>query len=337
MKLALDQPASLRSGSTGQLLPAQSTPRSRSGKSSPVRLRRGDAHWQLRLTPLVAVAALPSCGLRAATTTDAINPSPAAVDKSAYNLFNPTPAERMRELTTDRPDKTESPYTVDAGHFQIEMDFAVLTLDRADGVRSRTWNVAPINVKAGLFNNVDLQVIFGSYLQQRMEESAPRTTKTTSGAGDLTTRLKVNLWGNDGGSTAFGLIPFLTAPTNTNGLGNRAVAGGVIFPFAIALPGGWDMGLETEADFLRGDADAGYHVEFVNSVTCGHGIVGRLEGYLEFFSSVSTERGSRWVGTVDGGLVYHLAKNVQLDAGCNVGTTRSADDLEPFAGLSVRF
>ena len=28
----------------------------------------------------------------------------------------------MREMSTDRPDKTESPYTVDAGHFQIEWD-----------------------------------------------------------------------------------------------------------------------------------------------------------------------------------------------------------------------
>ena len=45
-----------------------------------------------------------------------------APDKSHYHLFNPTPRELMREFNTDRPDKTESPYTVDAGHFQFEMD-----------------------------------------------------------------------------------------------------------------------------------------------------------------------------------------------------------------------
>jgi hypothetical protein len=28
----------------------------------------------------------------------------------------------MREINTDPSDKTERPYTVDAGHFQIEMD-----------------------------------------------------------------------------------------------------------------------------------------------------------------------------------------------------------------------
>jgi hypothetical protein len=48
-------------------------------------------------------------------------------DKSRYNLFHPTPDNLLRELATDRPDKTESPTTVDAGHFQFEMDFATFT------------------------------------------------------------------------------------------------------------------------------------------------------------------------------------------------------------------
>ncbi len=33
-------------------------------------------------------------------------------DKWQYNLLNPTPRNLMREMSTDRPDKTESPYTV---------------------------------------------------------------------------------------------------------------------------------------------------------------------------------------------------------------------------------
>ena len=38
-----------------------------------------------------------------------------AADKSSYSLFNPTPDSALRDMATDRPDKTESPYTVDAG------------------------------------------------------------------------------------------------------------------------------------------------------------------------------------------------------------------------------
>jgi hypothetical protein len=46
-------------------------------------------------------------------------------DKSDYSLFNPTPEADLRSFSTDRPPKANSPYTVDAGHFQYETDIAV--------------------------------------------------------------------------------------------------------------------------------------------------------------------------------------------------------------------
>ena len=52
-----------------------------------------------------------------------------AADKSHYHLFNPTPRGQMRELSADRPDVTESPYTVDAGHVQLEMSFVDYVYD----------------------------------------------------------------------------------------------------------------------------------------------------------------------------------------------------------------
>jgi hypothetical protein len=243
----------------------------------------------------------------------------------------------MRELAPDRPDKTESPYTVDAGHFQLEMDVMTFTLNRSNDARIEAWNVAPVNFKIGLFNNVDLQFIFDNYLYVRTEDRQAHKMTTQSGIGDLTTRLKINLLGNDGGQTAFGVLPFVKFPTNTDHLGNDAFEGGVIFPLAVKLPAGWDLGLETGGSFLRNEQGRGYHAEFVNSVTVGHELVGKLGGYIEFFSSVSTEDGSSWVGTVDLGLTYGLTDNVQLDAGVNLGITHSADDVDAFTGFTVRF
>ncbi len=269
---------------------------------------------------------------------DAAQPLP---DKRRYNLFNPTPREYLRELNTDRPDKTESPYTVDAGHVQVEMDLVSYThdRDRSGGGDTRTgaFAIAPVNLKVGLLNNVDFQVVLGTYTHVRMDDRATGTVEKMSGFGDVTTRLKVNFWGNDGGPTALGLMPIVKFPTNQDGLGNKAVEGGVILPFVVALPGKWDMGLMTQANLLRSDADRRYHPSFVNSITFGHNIVGKLGGYVEFFSTVSTERGSRWVGTVDFGLTYGLTENIQLDAGVNIGVTKSADDLNLFVGLSRRF
>ena len=268
----------------------------------------------------------------AAQETNSIPP-----DKSGCNLFNPVPENLMRELNPDRPDKTESPYTVDAGHFQLEMDFANYTRDQTGGTTTRAWNVAPVNFKAGLFNHVDLQFVFDDYLHVRTDNRSAGTSITQSGAGDFTTRLKINLWGNDGGQTAFALLPFVKFPTSTAGLGNNAVEGGVIFPLAVKLPHDFDLGLETAVSFLHDDSDSDYHQNFINSITLGHAIFGKLSGYMEFFSDISTGSHSSWVGTVDTGLEFLVTKNVQLDCGCNFGVTRAADDFNPFAGITVRF
>jgi hypothetical protein len=217
------------------------------------------------------------------------------------------------------------------------MDFANLTLDDSNGVRTPAWNVAPFNIKIGLLNNVDLQFVFDNYLWVRTHNRLTRTTTTQSGIGDFTPRLKINIWGDDGGPTALGFLPFVKFPTNSDQLGNNSVEGGALFPLAAKLPAGFDMGMETGVRFLRNEMGRSYHEEFVNSVTFGHALIGKVEGYLEFFGSVSTERGSDWIGTVDFGRTYAIAENVQLDCGCNAGVTHSAEDLNVFTGITVRF
>ena len=258
-------------------------------------------------------------------------------DKRGCNLFHPVPDALLRELSPDRPDKTESPYTLDAGHFMLEMDLANFTYDQSDGNTTRAWNVAPFNLKAGLCNNVDVQIVFDNYLHVRTEDRLAGATATHSGIGDLTARLKINLWGDDGGKTAFALLPFVKIPTSTDGLGNNAAEGGVIFPLAVKLPGDFDLGLETAFSCLHDDGDNNYHADFINSITLDHAIIGKLSGYLEFFSDISTECHAGWIGTVDTGLEFLVAENVQLDCGCNFGVTRAADDFNPFAGITVRF
>ncbi len=262
----------------------------------------------------------------------------AAADKGAFHLLNPTPRELMREMSTDRPDKTESPYTVDAGHFQMEASLMDYTYDHKNTERSDervdNYSVFPLNLKAGLTNNVDLQVVLNPYIREHNRGEGAKATKT--GFGDVQTRLKINVWGNDEGPTAFALMPFVKFPTNTDDLGNKAMEGGLIVPLAVSLPAGWGLGLMTEFDFNR-NADKDYYTDFINTITLGHQIVGNLDGYVEFFGSFNDEPESPWVGTVDLGLTYALTEDIQLDTGVNIGVTRSADDFNPFIGCSIRY
>lgn len=105
----------------------------------------------------------------------------------------PAAAQEVRPLATDRPDRTESPYAVPAGRWQVELDLASFTRDRADGVRNETLSLAPFNLKRGIARDTDLQLIVAPYVRQRADG------RTVDGIGDLTVRLKQNLVSDDGG------------------------------------------------------------------------------------------------------------------------------------------
>ncbi len=260
----------------------------------------------------------------------------AADNKSTYSLFNPTPDGALRDMSTDRPDKTESAYTVDAGRIQIETDLVAYTRDREDGLSVETLDIVPFNFKIGLTNDADLQIVYGSFSRVRVDGPLG-FSESESGAGDLVLRLKRNIWGNDGGRTALAVMPFIKLPTSTFADANDDVEGGVIVPLAIDIGNGVGLGLMTEVDVVRSEVDGGYTPSFINSATISFELTQRLGMYVEIFSERSTESGAQSVVTFDAGLTYAVTDNLQLDVGANIGVTKVADDINVFAGLSQRF
>jgi hypothetical protein len=262
----------------------------------------------------------------------AADPAP---DKSQYHLFNPTPREQMREMSTDRPDQTESPYTVDAGHVQVEMDIVNYFYDETGGVTTEALAIAPVNLKFGLWNNVDVQFVLDSYVRVKTRTPGAPATED-DGTGDLLTRLKINLWGNDGGATALAFMPFVKWPLPQSSLRNGKTEGGIIIPMAVALPAGWGLGLMSEVDFVRDSSNA-FDTEYFNTITFSHDIIGDLGGYVEFAALFTPESDAQWQGQIDVGLTYGLNENTQFDIGCNFGVTSVAPDYNPFVGLTVRY
>jgi hypothetical protein len=261
-------------------------------------------------------------------------------DKSGYNLFNPMPEKFMREISPDRPDKTDSPFTVDAGHYQLETDFANFTYDAPNShrrdIKYESYQIAPMNVKAGVLNNVDFQLVLSPYEWQRTEDTGTGAVVKDSGFGDITPRVKVNLTGNDVGFFALALIPYVKFPTAAHNLGNGAYEGGVGIPYAFNVPN-WDVGFQTTVSCDHDGAGDGYHAEINNSVSIGHALIGPLEYHVEFFSTVSTEKNSEWIGTVDTWFTYQVNENLIFDSGIYIGVTGAADDLHPWVGMTWRY
>src|SRR5947209_20188834 len=86
-----------------------------------------------------------------------------AQEKDRFTLWNPTPPDLMRELNTDRPDVTESPYTIDAGHVQIETSFIEYTRNQSGGDVSEQYSVLPGNFRIGILNNLEIDAIVLPY------------------------------------------------------------------------------------------------------------------------------------------------------------------------------
>src|SRR5688500_12121074 len=254
-----------------------------------------------------------------------------AEDKSQFNILNPTPRSQMREMSTDRPDTTESPYTVDAGHVQVELSFVDNTRDSSDDGDFESLSLLPTNFKVGLLNNADVQFVFEPYVREEFDD------EDVEGFGATQVRFKLNLWGNDGGDTALALMPFVQFPTSDDDFGaTDHVEGGLIVPLAISLPQEWSLGLMAEIDAVRDDADEEYAAQFVHTAVLGHDIVGDLAGYLEYIGVASHDLNLGYIAVLGGGLTYGLSDDVQLDGGINVGLSDDADDFNAFLGISVR-
>lgn len=233
-------------------------------------------------------------------------------------------ASELRPLSTDRPDTTESPFTVDAGHFQFEMELAAWSKDG----RERELSLGELNAKFGIDPSTDLQVVLPFYTHLRGGDE---------GFGDVQIRLKHNLWGNDDGPTALAVMPFIKLPTANDDLGNSEFEGGLIVPFGFEGPAGWACAVMGELDLEADQQGGGHHLSFLASATASHGLTETTGMFLELVGILDAESGSDTEAYFNTGLTWLVTPVWQLDGGVRVGLTGASTDFTPFLGVSTKF
>jgi hypothetical protein len=259
----------------------------------------------------------------------------AVPDKSGYTLFDPTPDADLRSFNTDRPPKANSPYTVDAGHFQYETDIAVVGYGNTDGLRIQDWTVVDPTLKLGLTNTIDAELQITPY--ESVVTKSPGNTTRISGVGDTVARLKINLLGDDHGAVAAALLPYVKLPTAQSGLGNGRVEGGLILPISVSAPGGFTVIVMPEGDYLKNIAVSGYHAAFDFLINVSHPLDKRWTFYTEVFTSQSFQAREKPIYTLDEALTYALSPNLQLDLGGNFSLNGVVPRTQLYMGLSQRF
>lgn len=256
------------------------------------------------------------------------------VKKQSYNLFKPVPADNMRDMATDRPDVTESPFSVDAGHFQYESDLFRYKNERDQQRSKQTWLVNQANLKLGIFATTDVQLVIQSYGKQRERDLPGGTQKSADGIGDLTLRIKQNLIGSDHGNFALAVLPYVKFPTSKFDAEGRYEYG-LILPMQFELPGEWKLGFQVETDRLKDDDVQSMHTELLQSVTLSHEIIKGFDGIAETFYTYDFKQ-HHWANFVNAALQIAVLKDFKLDAGLNYGIQSDAEK-NYFIGTSFRF
>lgn len=257
------------------------------------------------------------------------------VAQGRYSIASPTPRDEMRPLSSDRPDMTESAFSIDPGHVQLETDAASVTFDEDAGQRSRSFSLGLTNIRIGLLPRVDFQIVVTPFTHVRTVVSAQEPVRA-NGFGDLVLRTKVNLIGNEGGNVGVGLLPFITLPTGTpRAFRTERVGVGLAVPMTFALPGEVGLGAMVQGEMLDGDTQT-YAYELLATLTASHTIVGDLAGFVEVASTAHFEDGTSMNFEVHGGLTYLVTPAFQLDCGVYGTVVGPGDDVFGFVGFVLR-
>jgi hypothetical protein len=253
--------------------------------------------------------------------------------KTRYSLFKPVPVDSMRDMETDRPDFTETPITVDAGHFQYEADLFRFRTQNLEASKQETMLFHQANLMMGVTGSTTVQVVVESFVRQTDKDFQTSDRQVTKGFGDVTLRIKQNLLGNTTGKFAIAVLPYLKFPTGKYEEDDRYEVG-LIFPMSLKLPNEWKLGMEIETERLKDDEVNALHTQFSQSLTISHSIIKHLDGIGETYYSYNFKK-HEFSNFLNAALQFELSKNFKIDTGINYGIQSSAE-RNYFIGAAFR-
>jgi hypothetical protein len=250
-------------------------------------------------------------------------------------------------INTDRPTFTPANTVVPPGRLQIESGFTYNRV-RNPGVSDNLFDAPELACRYGLMNRVEFRTFWLGPTEDDSSTRTPLRRRGLGGPSDLEIGFKWQLFAGDKErpwipTTA--LITSVIAPTG----GGSQLSSGVAEPY-INLIYGWSLsekltlagstgylGQRLQADpTLRLPADSyqRFHQSLVAFYTVGERSTLFYEWYAFMYTNASDNRPVHYM---DGGLLYRLSPNIQLDVRAGFGLSGRPDDFFTGTGLSFRF
>ena len=239
-------------------------------------------------------------------------------------------------ICPDRPSKSTGPCTVPQGKWQVETGLVDWSRDESGGARTDTIVWANTAIKYGISGKADVELWLTPL--ETVSTHGPAIHEHHSSFGDMLVRAKYELT-PDNAPVQVALDPFVKLPTASHQLGNGKVEGGLLVPVAVPIgKSPLTLSLDPELDMLADQDGNGRHSATQQVVNLGLQVNPRLNLTTEIWAMwewdpSGTGRQVSW----DGSIAYLVSRDLQLDAGANVGLNSQTPDVELYTGVSVRF
>ena len=227
---------------------------------------------------------------------------------------------QISPIITDRPDQTESPFTVPAKHFQAETGFI---FEHAND-HERSFVYPTILFKYGLTDNFELRLV--------TNVTSTRTEgETVSGLNPVEVGFKVNLLKEKGIIPTTSFIGHLSIPAfATDKLKATYYAPSFRFTMQHTLASKLSLGYNLGVEFDGETAEP----EFIYTLTTDYIITDKLSTYIELYGFAPQK--SKADHRFDGGFAFLLQNNILVDLSGGFGITQNAPDYYIAAGFSFR-
>ena len=229
-------------------------------------------------------------------------------------------AQELPSIQTDRPDQTESPFTVPKKHLQIETGVA---FEKIDG-ENNSYTYPTVLLKYGVNDIFELRLI-PEYVTSHIQ------TVKYSGFTPLTVGFKTRLAEEKGILPMLSFIGHLSIPAAASkNFKTSWYAPSFRFTMQHTLSQKVSLGYNIGAEWNGETPDPA----FIYTLTTGYSLSEKLGAYFEMYGfliqkSISDHR-------VDGGLSYLLKNNMMIDISGGFGINKYAPEYYVATGFSVR-
>ncbi|MGW8179584.1 MAG: transporter, partial [bacterium] len=243
---------------------------------------------------------------------------------------------KVPELTTDRPDRTESSAVVPKGFIQAELGWE-FARDQIAELRTDKQQFPATLIRLGIFSRAEFRFEWEGGFWEKNMLSGER--QTSNGPGDNGIGTKVFLWEECEWIPESALITGVSLPTGKDGFSTERFDPFVRLAMSNQLTERLGLGYNVAVDwesFLETSSDRDTRPSFAYSVVLGIALNGRSSIFVEIFGRAPVHSSGTSRISADTGFTYLVLGNLQFDMSTGMGLSSSAPDWFLGGGVSFR-